>query len=326
MGLKDFLKRLAGGGGKESAASHAPAPDAGKDVAELARRLGMAVAELQGFAPAYHTFTVPKRKGGTRTISAPADPLKKLQKCILRRLLGRLKVHPAVRGFERGHSIVTHALPHAGRAVVLHMDIKDFFPATAAKRVHAYFRRIGWNKPAADLLVKLCTHDGGLPQGAPTSPRLSSLVNYRMDERLSAVAEKLKLAYTNSKPLQVSAQRPTPGIVYTRYADDLTFSFAADDRGAVASVIRLTKEVVGEEGYQLHQKKKLRIMRRHDRQMVTGLVVNEVVQLPRAVRLRLRAVRHHLDTGKPASLTEAQLAGWDSLTHMIAAQSQPPQA
>lgn len=84
----------------------------------------------------------------------------------------------------------------------------------------------------------------------------------------------------------------------------------------------MTKAVVKDEGYELHQKKKLWIMRRHDRQLVTGLVVNDGPRLPREARRRLRAVRHHLAVGRPATLTAAQLAGWDSLQKLVAAQSQ----
>jgi retron-type reverse transcriptase len=328
----DFLKRLVGGGGGsdwpdasvrgrgQDAANRGARPGPGKDVGELARRLGMTAEELSAFPVAYQTFTIPKRSGGARKIAAPAGPLKALQKKILRKLLARLKVHEAVRGFQPGQSIVTHALPHVKKAVVVHMDIKDFFPATTAKRVRDYFRRVGWDNQAADLLTKLCTHDGGLPQGAPTSPRLSNLVNYRMDVRLSALAAKLCLG--DSIPDAAKATQATEGdaIHYTRYADDLTFSFDTDERSAVASVIRVTKDVLADDGYKLHQDKKLRIMRRGDRQMVTGLVVNDGVQLPRAVRRRLRAIRHHVAAGKPATLTPVQLAGWDSLEKMIVTQ------
>jgi hypothetical protein len=337
MGLMDFLRRLTGGVGARpdaahrgclpngaglDSASHGTRSDQGKDIGELARRLGMAAAELTAFPVAYQIFTIPKRSGGARKIAAPAAPLKALQKKILRKLLARLKIHEAVHGFERGHSIVTHARPHAKKAVVVHMDIKDFFPSTAVKRVRDYFRRIGWNSQAAELLTKLCTHDGGLPQGAPTSPRLSNLVNYRLDVRLAALAAKM------GTPAPEDAPKGDPDaplhpllIIYTRYADDLTFSFSVDYRDAVGAVIHMTKQIVADEGYQLHQNKKLRIMRRGDLQLVTGLVVNDGVRLPRAVRRRLRAVRHHISTGKPATLTPVQLAGWDSLQEMIAAQS-----
>jgi uncharacterized protein (TIGR03067 family) len=277
----------------------------GFGVEELARRLGWQVADLVAFQPSYHEFTVPKRSGGKRRLCAPKPPLKALQRAILHRLLGRLKVHPAATGFERGQSIVTHARRHANQAVVVRLDVKDFFPSTSARRLYRYFRKIGWNRPAARLLLRLCTHQGGLPQGAPTSPRLSNLVNYRLDCRLAAMARKL-------------------GAVYSRYADDITLSFPSDHRKQIHYLIRFVRRVVSAEGYRLHGAKKLRISRQHQQPRVTGLVVNEGVHLPREVRRRLRAVAHHLRNGRTATMTPEQLAGWQALQQMISAQALEP--
>src|SRR5206468_3394793 len=127
---------------------------------------------------------------------------------------------------------------------------------------------------------------------------------------------------------------------YSRYADDLTFSGPAvaphtgrrnpktllgmdlpPDR--INDLIHAVKSIVESEGYVLHTDKKLRIMRRGDRKRVTGLVVNEKVNLPRATRRRLRAVEHHLRTGQAATLTAEQLAGWRSLQAMVKLQASP---
>ena len=86
-------------------------------------------------------------------------------------------------------------------------------------------------------------------------------------------------------------------------------------------MISFTKRIAKEEGYTLHTDKKLRIARKHDRQLVTGLVVNQKANLPRAKRRWLRAVEHHTKTGKPATLTPQQLAGWRSLQAMIVTQA-----
>ncbi|HUR53545.1 MAG TPA: reverse transcriptase domain-containing protein [Gemmataceae bacterium] len=271
---------------------------AGFDVAELARRLDVPAEHLHACRPTYHPRQIPKRSGGVRQLSVPAADLKALQRRILRRLLKRLRCHPAAKGFQPGESIVTNALPHAGRAVVVRLDVRDFFPTTTTARVLRYFRRIGWNRPAAELLTRLCTHAGGLAQGAPTSPRLSNLLNYRLDARIAGAAAKV-------------------GARYTRYADDITLSFGEDDRDRVRSLIRFVRKAAGEEGYRVHGRKKLRIRRRHQQQRVTGLVVNAGVRLPRRVRRWLRAVEHHLATGRPASLTPEQLAGWRALGYMI---------
>jgi uncharacterized protein (TIGR03067 family) len=274
---------------------------AGMGVEELARRLAFNAADLEAIEPGYREFTVPKRSGGKRRLCAPHDHLKALQRFILRRLLRRLKCHPAATGFQPGQSIVTHARRHVGQAVVVRLDLKDFFPATAAWRVRRYFRRIGWNRPAARLLTRLCTHRGGLPQGAPTSPRLSNLVNYRLDCRLAGMARKL-------------------GAGYSRYADDITLSFPLDDRRQIRYLIRFVRNVVHAEGYRLHGGRKMLIRRQHQQQRVTGLVVNTGAHLPRALRRRLRAVSHHLRTGRPATLTSEQFAGWEAFQHMIAVQ------
>ncbi len=294
MGVFDSIRKLFG---QDSSASQARF-----GVEELARRLSMSVEHLRSVRAAYHQFTILKRSGGLRTIHAPDAKLKAAQRAILRRLLARLAVHPAACGFERGRSIVTNALPHANRALLLRMDIKDYFHATKTARIRDYFHRLGWDTEATKLLINLCTHKGGLPQGAPTSPRLSNLVNFLLDARLGLAAHKY-------------------GAIYTRYADDLTFSFSADLPEQTHNIIRIVKRVLHDEGYEIHTRKKLHIRRRHERQQVTGLVVNQHVQLPRSTRRWLRAVQHHLATGRDASLTNAQLEGWRSLQAMIEKQS-----
>jgi hypothetical protein len=274
----------------------------GLGVGELARRLGVGEAELLALVPRYRPFKVQKRSGGQRIIDEPEEDLKRVQRLILRRLLGRLRSHPAAHGFERGRSIVTAALPHARRAVVLRMDVRDFFLSTRSERVSAYFRRIGWGVEAAGLLARLCTQRGGLPQGAPTSPRLSNLLNFRLDARLAALAR-------------------AHGAAYTRYADDMTFSFGSDDHETLVAVIRTTKKILRDEGYHLHTERKLRVLRPHTRQTVAGLVVNERVRLPRTTRRWLRAVEHRASAGRETTLTPAQLAGWRALRHMVDEQS-----
>jgi retron-type reverse transcriptase len=220
-------------------------------------------------------------------------------------LLERLKAHPCATGFERGHSIVTNALPHVGQQVVIKLDLKDFFTSTPAKRVGAYFHSIGWDTEAAEVLTRLCTHQGALPQGAPTSPRLSNLVNHRLDSRIAALAEKR-------------------GVNYSRYADDITLSSDAGPAARINDLIHTIKKIVKNEGYALHTDKKLRIARRHDRQIVTGIVVNDKPNLPRSTRRRLRAIEHHLRIDKPATLSEAQLSGWRALSAMVRAQGAGP--
>ncbi|MHC4121114.1 MAG: reverse transcriptase family protein [Planctomycetota bacterium] len=274
----------------------------GLTVEDLASRLNLEIEEIAAARFDYHCYTIPKRSGGHRQICAPEVTLKMIQRRILRRLLKKLKSHPCATGFEAGRSIVSNANAHVGAAVVLRMDIKDFFNSTRQKRVRRFFSSLGWNRFAARLLTELCTYEGSLPQGAPTSPRLSNLVNYPLDTRLAGAAEKL-------------------GATYTRYADDITFSFKTDRPRLVSDAIRRTKLVLADYGYRIHHKLKLSVRRRHQQQRVTGLVVNQCVNLPRKTRRWLRAVRHHHATGRMPTLTEEQLAGWTAIEEMVAKQA-----
>lgn len=288
----NWLRRLLGGRGSDREPTTGTA-----SIEELARRLDRSALELSRFDPRYREFSVPKRGGGSRHIAAPDRATRDLQRAIVHRVLGRSDLHPAVFGFERGRSMVDHANAHARQAVVLRMDIQDFFGSTSAERVRRYFRHV-WDPDAAALLMRLTTHNGALPQGAPTSPSLSNRLNARLDARLSAFAV-------------------TRGAAYSRYADDLTFSLATDDARAVHDLIRFTAKVVIEAGYRLHRRRKLHVRRRHERQLVGGLVVNDRPRLPRERRRWLRAVEHRAATGGAPTLSAAQLAGWRAYRDMV---------
>ena len=273
----------------------------GLPPAELARRLGMTTSDLKSFKPGYSEVSIPKKRGGMRRLHVPDEATCELQRKILRRLLAALKTHDCAHGFEKGRSIVSNALPHAGKAVVLTLDLVDFFPSTSAGRVDAYFRRIGWNGEAASILARLVTREGGLPQGAPTSPRLSNLINYGMDEEIRS---------------RLCGRK---GVDYTRYGDDMTVSFERDDPVRVRGAIQIVGRIAGKYGYRLHRRK-TRLRRRHRRQMVTGLVVNDGVRVPRKVRRWLRAVEHRLlHDPSSATVSIAQAMGWRSYVGMVEA-------
>jgi hypothetical protein len=277
-----------------------------RSLADLAKWLNMPQADLAawrsgspGWAAGYDygKFSLPKRTGGVRTIEAPSPKLKALQRAILQRLLNPLPAHPAAIGFVRGRSIVDNARPHTRQAVVVNIDLADFFPSIGRERVAAFFRAIGWGAEASAVLAHICTHDGHLPQGAPTSPALSNLVNRRLDTRLDRLARRF-------------------GGRYTRYADDLTFSFP-EYSPRTRRVVAHIHAVLEEEGYRIQMKKKVRVQRAHQRQTAIGLVVNRVVNLPRAARRKLRAMRHHAQTGRLPSTERGRLQGWEALTKMV---------
>ncbi|MBL8057918.1 MAG: RNA-directed DNA polymerase [Anaerolineales bacterium] len=304
--------------------------------ADLARWLGLPEAELRPWlasGPAwargyeYRRFTIPKRRGGVRVIDAPTEKLKDLQRRVLRRLLAPLAPHAAATGFRRGHSIVDNARPHTGQAVVINLDLADFFPSIAAARVDALFRAVGWNAEAARILTAICTLDGALPQGAPTSPALSNLVCRRLDARLAALAR-------------------SQGGAYTRYADDLTFSFPAFGRNrrlrrhagrptpgrrpapswvTPRSLLGWVRAILEAEGFRIQFKKQVRVQRPHQRQTATGLVVNQAVNLPRATRRLIRAMQHHERLGRLDAAGRRRLRGLEALAGMVARQREEPQ-
>ena len=277
----------------------------GCDENELASRMGMPLADIQKTSRNYRELKLPKKsRGRLRIIHAPNAELKSLQRRLLRRVLAKLRIHGQATGFRSGVSFVDNARCHQSQAVVVRIDLVDFFPSITAERVRQYFRGIGWGAGAAELLTSLMTFEEALPQGAPTSPCLSNLVNFRLDARLAAVAAKNQA-------------------VYTRYADDITFSLS-DASDSVGRLIYLALQVIREEGYRPHLKTKFDVRRQHQQQMVTGLVVNQRANLTRQRRRWLRAVRHRQQlcrrmgyTGPAPTITEEQLLGWESLQRMI---------
>lgn len=269
----------------------------GFGIDELARRLEVSVEELTSISPDYAERFIEKRSGGSRRLLVPSQKLKELQQRILKRLLARLSVHPAATGFEPGTSIVHNAAQHTDQAVVICMDVRDFFPQTTADRVTAYFQRIGWDREAAELLTNLTTWESGLPQGALTSPRLSNLVNLVLDSRIERFVHRRKGTYT-------------------RYADDICISFPKDYPKRVRGTVQVVRRHLKAFGYELNGKK-TRILRQHQQQKVTGLVVNDRVNVPRRIRRKLRAVEHRLNTGQRATMTREQLAGWKALLAMV---------
>ncbi len=266
-------------------------------MAELCAYLKVTESDLRMTPVNYREFAIRKRNGNPRLICAPETELKKMQRLINIRLLGGLRTHYSCTGFEPGESIVYNAEPHVGKKVLIKIDIRDFFSSTKEDRVFAFFKKLGWNNETADLLTMLTTFKGSLPQGAPTSPRLSNLINYRLDCRLGAFATQI-------------------GADYTRYADDITFSLDEDDHFKITQALSFVRMILLETGYRPN-KKKIRVIRAHQQQKITGLVVNQKIQLPRQTRRWLRAVKHRkLKTGS-CSLSEKQLQGWLALENMV---------
>jgi retron-type reverse transcriptase len=270
--------------------------------ADLAATLGLSVSRLRWLAfhaevatrTHYVHFTVPKKSGGQRTLSAPHRTMAAAHRWIFERIVSRLPADPAAHGFLPGRSIFSNAQPHAGRAVVVNLDLEGFFPSIGFPRVRKVFERAGYSPAVATILALVCTEcprrtvmlEGttyhvatgprGLPQGACTSPGLSNQVARRLDRRLSGLAAKL-------------------GLVYTRYADDLTFSGDEGFEGRVGYLLARVRHIAQDEGFAVNEAK-TRVQRRNAAQMVTGLVVNDRPGVRRDEVRRLRAILHRART------------------------------
>ncbi len=250
----------------------------------------------------YRTFKIRKKgKGGFRIIDAPNPMLLMLQKSIYQHLLKGEAIPTAANGFVVGRSIAHNARPHVNQAVVINVDLKDFFHSISANRVYQYWRYCGWGDDAVEVLTRICCYRGRLPQGAPTSPALSNVVNRFLDQRLESLARGL-------------------GGRYTRYADDITFSFGLKFDAKQRKLIPKLRSILAEEGYEIQEKKRVRVQRSHQRQTVTGLVVNQRMNIPRTTRQKIRSWQYKRSKGLLQDKKDlARLAGYEALLHMIKA-------
>jgi retron-type reverse transcriptase len=246
----------------------------------------------------YERFRIPKKnRREYRIINAPTHNLKLLQKTIYNKLLKPLTPHKSATAYVYGRSIFDNATPHIGQSVVVNIDLKNFFGNISSNRIYRYWRFLGWDVETSTILRNICCYEGGLPQGAPTSPALSNLCNQLLDMRLEALTERNKGKYT-------------------RYSDDLTFSFSKP-YGHQGDLLKIINQILSDEGYEIQKKKKIRVQRSHQRQTTTGLIVNEKVNLPRETRKRIRAMRHHLNKGTLSEKDTQSLMGYESLLRMV---------
>jgi len=236
-------------------------------------------ALAQSLDSRYITHRIQKKRGGIREINEPDADLKRLQRKILARMLAGIPLSRNAHGFIRGRGIRTNATAHTRQRVVLNVDIRNFFGSLPIERVRsaiAQSRRGALSPAAVDLLVKVVTRAGSLPQGAPTSPMITNIALRHVDGILNKSSTRV-------------------GIRYTRYADDLTFS-GAD--GPVQRILPLVRDTLRAVGLELHPDK-THVYRSGRRQLVTGLVVNDRPNLPRRDRRKLRAAAHAMAQGQP---------------------------
>ncbi|MDR5615978.1 retron St85 family RNA-directed DNA polymerase [Arsenophonus sp.] len=235
----------------------------------------------------YKVYHLEKKSGGYREIAQPSRAMKAAQSWILRKILSRLSSSQNAKGFETGESILSNAAPHIGAHVILNIDLEDFFNTVPASHVYSIFHSIGYNKIISHIFTRLCTFKGRLPQGAPTSPKLSNLACHRLDSRIQG--------YSGPK-----------GIMYTRYADDITLS--AFNENKIRKAQPIIEEILKDEGFTINQNK-TKVCGTRKRKEVTGLVVSiDGVTIGRTKYRQIRAMIYTMLKSDSSKL--AQVNGW----------------
>lgn len=221
---------------------------------ELAAFLSTGERELERLvaeAPRLYTqFEQPKRSGGVRTIRPPRRVLRSRQRVLFRSLQQFVSYPRWMHGGVPTRSIFTHARMHIGHRMVATLDVKAFFPSVTEDHVRAVLRRFGITDVAQDACARLLVLDDQLPQGSPASCFLANLAFESADRQIDALCRRHRLSYG-------------------RYVDDIAISGDCDLRdfgGAIVSIVNGTGFVVASD--------KTLFMDQHERQVVTGLTVN----------------------------------------------------
>ncbi|WED68479.1 retron St85 family RNA-directed DNA polymerase [Pectobacterium colocasium] len=207
----------------------------------------------------YNSSYIKKKSKDLRTISNPNRELKAIQRWILRNVLSSLSPSPYANGFIPKKSIIDNARPHRGNQYILSIDLKNFFTTVKASYVFTVFKSVGYASKMAYYLTSICTLNGVLPQGAPTSPMLSNLVCLRMDERIGKYCE-------------------NKALTYSRYADDITIS--GNKLAVIKKAWIIIRKIISEENFTVNKKKEM-LSGPQSQRKVTGVIVTPEIGIGR---------------------------------------------
>ena len=244
----------------------------------------------------YYRFEIPKKSGGTRHIAAPKTQLKAAQRQVLEQILQKAEVSDLSHGFLKARSILTSAKTHhTSPDLLINIDLENFFPTITFERVRGLYQSFGYSGYIASLLAMLCTYcermpleikgetkyikisERVLPQGSPASPMITNIICRNMDKRIDGLCKKL-------------------GLTYTRYADDMSFSYMGDTENlAIGSFLNSINKIIESEGFHM-KKEKTHILRKNNRQYITGIVINnEEIGVPKKWVKILKASIHNAE-------------------------------
>ena len=242
----------------------------------------------------YKEYNIYPYPGKVRTIRQPVRPLKAVQAWILRNILDKLTPSPHATAFIKRKNLKDNVAPHANNRYFLCLDLKDFFPSIKMWRVVSLFKLLGYSNYSAFILARICTCKNSLPQGAVTSPSLSNFISGKLDKRISG--------YTSKK-----------NVIYTRYADDMTFS--SNNPKSLHRITPMVKKIITTSGFTLNDRKERRFGPRQ-KCAITGLVKNNSspkFSIGKRKKREMRAVIHRFIVKEQHNFnypTEASIVGW----------------
>lgn len=220
----------------------------------------------------YSSFTIPKKDWTPRQIEAPNSSLKKVQKDLLVLLSTNILLPWYITWFRKRFSIKTNALKHVWKSVVINLDIKDFFMNVTQDKLRQRLEFMKIDTEVISRLEKLCFYNWRLPQWAPTSPFIANFLFIPIDEAIINLAKKFDKKMS-----------------YSRYADNITIS---SNVSKISNLIRLISDWIVPKFWYEIKKSKVNLTRKHTRQTVTWIVVNEKTSMPREKFMKLRAKVH----------------------------------
>lgn len=213
----------------------------------------------------YKIYKIKKRNGKYRNICEPSSNLKQIQKRILTNILNNKSISKYAKAYHKGVGLKDNAIPHINKEMILKLDIKDFFENISFVDIYnSCFSIEYFPKSVGMILTYLCTYDNHLTQGSPTSAYISNLVMKEFDEELGN--------WCNLK-----------NISYTRYSDDMTFSGEFNPSELIVKVRKMLYKL----GLELNNNK-IHIVHKSSSQKVTGIVVNEKLQVNIKYRNKIR--------------------------------------
>lgn len=241
----------------------------------------------------YKHYQIIKKSGGFREISEPLPSLKEIQRWILDNILVNVNISVYAKAYIKNKSIKENARFHKRQNMVLSLDVEKFFDSITSDKIFTIFKQLGYVDDVAVMLTNLCCLDNKLPQGAPTSPVLSNIILEEFDNAIGS--------YTNENKIR-----------YTRYADDMTFSGDFNP----GQVICFVKNSLFPLGLKLNHSK-TRTRRIGQRQEVTGIIVNEKMQLPRDKRKKIRQEMYYIKKyGLESHMQYSEISRENYLLHL----------